>query len=325
MPKPTLTSPARPKARTPVIGRFAPSPTGALHLGSLLTAVASYCAAKQVGGQWLVRIEDLDTDRCHNEYSAQILRDLTRLGLHWDGEVRYQSAHTQTYHALLDGRLRSISYGCDCSRKSIREFQHAHHLPETRYPRCCLHAGRSRQHAVRLILPNYTMVFYDHLQGVIVGNPQREHGDIVVRRRAPHAKCLGMMNYMLAVVVDDALQGVNQIVRGLDILPLTLAQLAIADYLDLPLVRDYYHLPLVVNADGQKLSKQTLAEPISHYPADQLLILALKLLQQAPVARDKPEHMLAQAVAQWDSRPLAGKQALTCPPLADLIQTLFHL
>lgn len=318
MPKRTRATPAASDTKTPVIGRFAPSPTGALHLGSLLTAVASYCAAKQAGGRWLVRIEDLDTDRCRPMDSAQILRDLARLGLHWDGEARYQSAHVETYHALLDGALKRLSYGCDCSRKSIHAYQHAHGLSKARYPRCCLHAGHSRQHAVRLILPDQTMVFYDHLQGVIVGNPQREHGDIVVRRRAPNAAQVGMMNYMLAVVVDDALQGVNQIVRGLDILPLTLAQLAIADYLHLPLVCAYYHLPLVVNADGQKLSKQTLAEPISAYPADKLLALALKLLQQTPVVCDTPERMLAQAVAQWDSRALVGKQTLACPPLADL-------
>ena len=304
--------------QTQVIGRFAPSPTGALHLGSLLTAVASYCIAKHAQGQWLLRIEDIDTERCHSHYSKQILTDLERLGLHWDGEVRYQSEHLAHYHNLLDTKLNTLSYGCDCSRKSIQHYCQLHHCLATNYPRICTHKHLPRYHAVRLVLPDHCVLFYDQLQGIISGNPQRDHGDIVVRRRG-RVNQPGMINYMLAVVIDDAIQGVNQVIRGLDILPLTIAQLVIADYLALPPITQYYHLPILVNEYGQKLSKQTLAEPIAPYPTSQLLQLVLKLLWQAPVDVDTPSTMLQQAVSQWDSQPLRGQQSVVTPPLTNLL------
>lgn len=293
------------------VGRFAPSPTGELHLGSLITAVASFCLAKRYGGQWLVRMEDVDSERCQTIFADHILTDLERLGLYWDGSVRYQSQHLTTYHDILDTLLTSVTYGCDCSRKSIQHYlSHHPHLAlatPTRYPQLCQARHLSRNNAIRVRMPYQTMIFFDQLQGVIMGNPQLEHGDIVLRRRAT-ANTQGMINYMLAVVVDDAMQGVNQIVRGLDILPLTLPQMVIADYLKLPLVSQYYHLPILVNDKGQKLSKQTLAEPITPYPPQQLLALALRLLGQLPVALDKPDIMLAQAIAQWDNQPLINKQ-----------------
>ena len=313
---------------SPVIGRFAPSPTGALHLGSLVTAIASYCIAKQAQGKWLVRIEDTDTERCHPKFSDLILADLERLGLHWDGNVRYQSQHLDTYHALLDEKLKAVSYGCDCSRKSLQNYQLAHPNTQYPYPRICVHKRLSRDHAIRLVMPDNPMLFFDQLQGVISGNPQREQGDIVVRRRRikpsfskAQTADKGMINYMLAVVIDDALQGVNQIVRGLDILPLTIPQMVIADYLNFPPNQYYYHLPILVNAQGQKLSKQTLAEPIHAYPAPQLIKTALQLLQQPPIDMDKPTTMLEQAVCQWNHTPLQGKQRIEVDSLQNLLAT----
>ena len=325
-----LNFPNQQLANQPVIGRFAPSPTGALHLGSLITAIASYCLAKREQGQWLLRIEDTDTERCHSQFSDAILYDLDRLGLHWDAEVRYQSNHLQVYHQLLDSQLGHLSYGCDCSRKSIQAYQLAHPHSQTHqhttYPRICVHKTLSRNHAIRLLMPDVQVMFFDQLQGVIAGNPQREHGDIVVRRRpvchsTPNdlATNKGMINYMLAVVTDDALQGVNQIVRGLDILPLTIPQLVIADYLQFPAVKQYYHLPILVNTHGQKLSKQTLAEPIQPYPAPRLIQLALQLLRQPTVDLDKPTTMLQQAISQWDNTPLQGKQRIEVDELTTLI------
>lgn len=308
-----------------VVGRFAPSPTGALHLGSLITAIASYCIAKRAQGNWLLRIEDTDIERCHPHFSDAILADLDRLGLHWDGEVRYQSQHLNTYHEWLDTRLKHVSYGCDCSRKSIQAYQLAYPDYHGHYPRICIHKQLCRDNAIRLIMPDVQMLFFDQLQAVISGNPQRDHGDIVVRRRQsptlPSVQLAnkGMINYMLAVVVDDALQGVNQIVRGLDMLPLTIPQLVIGDYLTLPPIQHYYHLPILVNAHGQKLSKQTLAEPIQAYPATQLIQTALKLLGQSPVDTDKPSIMLQQAISQWDNRPLQGKQHIQVAPLQMLM------
>lgn len=307
------------------VGRFAPSPTGELHLGSLITAVASFCLAKQDGGQWLVRMEDVDSERCQTVFADHILADLARLGLHWDGAVRYQSQHLDSYHYILDTALLRVTYGCDCSRKSIQQYLTQHPnlalTAPTRYPQLCQAKHLSREHAIRVRLPYQTMLFFDQLQGVIVGNPQLEHGDIVLRRRAEHSNSheLGMINYMLAVVIDDAMQGVNQIVRGLDILPLTLPQLVLMDYLKLPMVNRYYHLPILVNDKGQKLSKQTLAEPISPYSPQKLLALALRLLGQPCVDNDKPEIMLAQAVAQWDNQALMGQRQQRVDSIATLI------
>ncbi|ELA09536.1 glutamyl-Q tRNA(Asp) ligase [Moraxella macacae 0408225] len=316
------------------IGRFAPSPTGNLHFGSLITAVASFCLAKKEGGKWLLRIEDVDDERCHDGFSQQILTDLTRLGLHWDNEVYYQSQHLDLYHETLENQLNSMSYGCNCSRKSIQQFyQKQRLLPNTPsaqnpliYPKICQHKNLAKHHAVRLIMPDKNIQFFDNYQGIMIDNPQRSQGDIVVRRRQESLKCplqktapKGRINYMLAVVIDDITQGVNQIVRGLDILPLTTAQLAIYDYLQAPRVNSYYHLPILVNHKGQKLSKQTLAEPIANYRSQDLLQLALQFLGQKPVEKNLPEIMLQQAITQWQDHTLVGKQQLFCPPLANLI------
>lgn len=292
------------------IGRFAPSPTGRLHLGSLITAVASFCISRQVGGQWLLRIEDTDWERCRPEFSDAILFDLERLGLHWDGDVYYQSQHVTDYQEILHQQLIQVSYACDCSRKFLQQYNQQHQLTSYRYPQLCLHKKLSRQQQqIRLIMPNYDIMFVDKLQGIQCANPQQEIGDIVIQRKN------GMINYMLAVVIDDAKQGVNQIIRGLDILPLTIPQLALINYLKLPCTKEYYHLPVLVNNQGQKLSKQTLAEPISPYPASKLIQLALSLLQQPNVALDRPEVMLKQAVQQWDSSPLIGQKSVSCPML----------
>lgn len=309
-----------------IVGRFAPSPTGNLHLGSLITAVASYCAVKQQGGTWLVRMENTDTDRCKRDFADNILHDLSRLGLGWDNEIRYQTEHLAKYHQAIDLLAsKNLVYGCDCSRKQIETFYSAHPLTNSLtiskpnntlsslpvspypYPRLCLHKQLSLENnAVRVILPEYLMGFYDNLQGNQWQNPQHSDSDIVLRRRDD------MINYMLASVVDDGVQGITQIVRGLDILPLTLAQKCLAESLELPTIQYYAHLPILVNAKGQKLSKQTLAEPIKNYPASDLLAIAFGLLQQT-VDKDSPERMLAQGVTHWDFTPLQGKKQILVP------------
>lgn len=304
---------------SPVIGRFAPSPTGQLHLGSLITAVASFCATRQQGGTWLVRMEDTDTDRCQPEFANSILRDLERLGLHWNGKVRYQTQHLSEYQYAIDFlKQKKRVYGCACSRKQIESFYQSQSQaikPPLRYPRLCLHKHLALEnHAVRLILPEYSMGFFDNLQGTQWENPQTSDGDIVLQRRD------GIINYMLSVVVDDAIQGITQVVRGLDILPLTIPQLALADYLDLPKLPHYYHLPILVNHNGQKLSKQTLAEPIATYPTSDLLAVAFGLLGQT-VDKDTPERMLNQGVAQWDFTPLIGQKKILVPDsIEDLLR-----
>ena len=282
------------------IGRFAPSPTGELHLGSLTTALASYCHIKSLGGRWLLRMEDTDTQRCKPEFSQQILRDLDHLGLHHDGEVIYQSQRQAIYDDYLHDKLADTAYACECSRKALAGFNV--------YPRFCLGKGLTWiGHKIRVQLPDRDVTFLDNLQGWQSVNPQQTLGDVVLKRAD------GIINYFLAVSVDDGLQGVTHIMRGLDILPLTTAQIALMDMLDLPAVRSWHHLPLVQNAYGQKLSKQNLAQPIdtgSVQKCQALIQHGLGLLKQPPVEMDTPERMLVQAVVQWDETPLKGQAVL---------------
>ncbi len=320
------------------IGRFAPSPTGELHLGSLTTALASFCHIKSLGGKWLLRIEDTDTTRCDNQFTEQILIDLEVLGLYWDDDVIYQSERLDIYNDYLSTVLHPLTYGCQCSRKSLAQYwkqksgqqqgiaqeknQYDNTINSTepksmsksvsdalirnqRYPRCCVDANLSRQqHKLRIQLPDYTIGFIDGIQGMQWSNPQQTLGDMVVRRQD------GMINYILAASIDDGLQQVSHIMRGLDILPLTTAQISIMHAANLTAIDHWYHLPLICHSDGQKLSKQNLAQPIdTRYPS-KLIANALQLLQQAPIDMDTPARMLEQAIAQWDNTPLQGKSHL---------------
>lgn len=309
----------------PIVGRFAPSPTGELHLGSLTTAIASYCHIKSLNGAWLLRIEDTDHQRCSKQFSDQILIDLDNLGLHWDGEVWYQSEREDTYNELLHDLLLNRVYDCHCSRKTLADYDI--------YPRFCLPDPtlnqtstltktldnkpaiqdvddklRSLNHnKVRIQLPDHSIGFIDGVQGIQWSNPQQSLGDVVLRRAD------GTINYFLAASIDDGLQGITHVMRGLDILPLTTAQISIMSYLNLPAVEHWYHLPLVENKQGQKLSKQNLAAPIdtlSIESCQKLIQQALALLKQPEVTIDKPEIMLKQAVTQWRLTPLQHQSVL---------------
>ena len=301
------------------IGRFAPSPTGELHLGSLTTALASFCHIKSLGGQWLLRIEDTDIERCDRQFTEQILIDLEALGLHWDGDVIYQSERIDIYNDYLHSALHPLTYGCQCSRKELEQYwaqegqskeDDAHKISSnrTRYPRHCVNAGLDREHhKLRIQLPDYRIGFNDGIQGLQWDNPQQTLGDMVARRQD------GMINYILAASLDDGLQQVTHIMRGLDILPMTTAQISIMHAAQLPAIDHWYHLPLICHPDGQKLSKQNLAQPIDTRDPSQLITDALQLLKQAPVNRDTPTNMLKQAIAQWDNTPLQGEQQLNLP------------
>ncbi|MEH6666312.1 MAG: tRNA glutamyl-Q(34) synthetase GluQRS, partial [Psychrobacter sp.] len=297
---PNQTPPSQP------IGRFAPSPTGELHLGSLTTALASFCHIKSIGGKWLLRMEDTDTERCDRQFTEQILMDLEALGLHWDGDVIYQSERIDIYNDYLSSYLRPLTYGCQCSRKDLEQYwaqeeisrNHSRaslvaptdqtplneqvpsidqvQLNRQRYPRRCVAADLDRQqHKLRIQLPDYRIGFNDGIQGLQWENPQQTLGDMVARRQD------GMINYILAASLDDGIQQVTHIMRGLDILPMTTAQIGIMQAARLPTIDQWYHLPLINNADGQKLSKQNLAQPIDTSDPSQLIAEALSLLQQA--------------------------------------------
>lgn len=314
-----FSTPAPNHAKRP-IGRFAPSPTGELHLGSLTTALASFCHIKSLGGDWRLRIEDTDTQRCDRQFSEQILIDLEAMGLYWDGDVIYQSERIDIYNDYLSDVLAPITYGCACSRKSLAQYwsQQDSKANQTnnfetkasrqRYPRVCIQKSLAKaKHKLRIELPDYTIGFMDGIQGIQWQNPQQSLGDMVARRQD------GMINYILAASIDDGLQNISHIMRGLDILPMTSAQISIMQAARLPAIDHWYHLPLICNDDGQKLSKQNLAQPIDSSRPSKLIAKALQLLGQPSVDIDTPERMLAQAIAQWNNAPLQNQRQLELP------------
>ncbi len=247
-----------------VVGRFAPSPTGPLHLGSLVAAMASYCDAKSRDGAWLVRIEDVDTTRCHASLTRDILQTLQRYQLSWDGEVVIQSQRTASYEAALSQlKALDLAYPCTCSRKEIADTSTRQGIEGHIYPGTCLHHPLKPDTPVawRFKSPAQMMAFEDRIVGLQQHQMAQEIGDFVIKRAD------GLFSYQLAVVVDDALQGVTDVVRGADLLNSTTRQCCLQQALGYPTPR-YAHVPLVLNVDGQKLSKQTLAAAL---PTDNLL------------------------------------------------------
>jgi glutamyl-Q tRNA(Asp) synthetase len=239
------------------VGRFAPSPTGPLHFGSLVAALASYMQARAAKGKWLLRIEDLDLPREQPGAADQILRALERFGFEWDGPVLWQSARLERYRAVLEDLLRrGFAYPCGCSRKELEDSALA--IDGSRiYPGTCRHGlapGKSPR-ALRLRTHAAPIGFDDLIQGPMQQRVEREVGDFVLKRAD------GVYAYQLAVVVDDLDQGVTDVVRGADLLDSTARQIHLQRILGAPTPR-YAHVPVAVDAAGQKLSKQTGATPI---------------------------------------------------------------
>ena len=280
---------------TKYMGRFAPSPTGPLHFGSLVAAVASYLDARAHGGSWRVRIEDIDTTRCQPKFADEILDTLSAFGLHWDGEVLYQSRRTIRYRAALDQlAANNHTYACACSRREIGDSALAG-IDGPVYPGTCRAKGLAANgNAVRVRTTLAEILFVDRVQGECRQVPGTDIGDFVLKRRD------GLFAYQLAVVVDDADQGVNVVVRGADLLDSTPRQIYLQQLLGLP-TPEYLHLPVVINAAGQKLSKQTLAAAIGPVDACRLLRDALAFLGQPPLGAKHaaPSDLLAVAVRTW--------------------------
>ncbi len=286
------------------VGRFAPSPTGALHQGSLVTALASWLDARSVQGRWLLRIEDVDTPRVLAGAAAAICRLLEHYGLHWDGPVVYQQQRLEAYAAALAqlqaaGRL----YRCRCSRKQLATAAPA---PDgsRRYPGTCRNLGVTGTGAWRLHLEPGSVGYTDRLRGILQEDVAAAYGDVILYRAD------GYYAYPLAVVVDDAAAGVTDVVRGADLLPATARQVAVQQALGLPTPR-YLHGPLVYNAQGQKLSKQTGAPALRLKDASPALVAALAALQHpapADLVGAAPAQLLAWAVAYWNPA------RLICPP-----------
>ncbi|WP_165857487.1 tRNA glutamyl-Q(34) synthetase GluQRS [Marinobacter sp. JSM 1782161] len=277
-------------------GRFAPSPTGPLHFGSLVTGLASYLDARSRGGSWLVRIEDLDPLREPADASDRILASLEAHALRWDESVRFQSrrhdAYADTIRQLLEQR---VAYRCTCSRKELAA--NAGHHPNLCRERTSV---PSTPYAVRLRLDDSTVGWMDRHMGPQAQVLKAERDDPVLQRKE------GFYAYQLAVVVDDIDQGITDIVRGSDLLDTTGAQIRLYDLLRAPQPH-YLHIPVIVNADGQKLSKQTHAPALDDHRPGANLLQALRALGQRPpdeLPANEPDAILEWAVAHWSPADL---------------------
>jgi len=284
-------------------GRFAPSPTGPLHFGSLAAAVGSYLDAKHHQGIWLIRMEDLDTPRCVPGAAEDILRTLDAFGLHSDVPVLYQSQRTAAYEeALQQLRNADAAYPCCCTRREIADSA-LNGIEGPVYPGTCrngIPAGRTGR-AWRARTNNAAIELDDILQGRISQHLERDIGDFVVKRAD------GLFAYQLAVAVDDAFQHITHIVRGADLLYSTPRQLYIQRLLGLS-TPTYMHLPVALNAQGEKLSKQTLAPAIGSDDVVITLLKVLKFLQQQPpkeLRGANVEQILLWGAANWKPEKLA--------------------
>jgi glutamyl-Q tRNA(Asp) synthetase len=289
-------------------GRFAPSPTGPLHFGSLVAAVASYLDARAAGGDWLVRIEDLDPPREAPGSADQIVRALEAFGFEWTESIVRQSTRTDLYadavaRLVADGR----AFPCSCSRTELQSAQPRGPRPEgeeLRYPGWCRNGVRApeRPLAIRFRAPDGAVCFEDRIQGGQRFDVAAETGDFVIRRRD------GLYAYQLAVVVDDAAEGVTHVVRGCDLLSSTPRQIAVQGVLRLP-TPEYAHVPVVTDANGIKLSKSTGAAAINPDRPVSDLHRALRFLRQAPpaeLASATVGEVWQWAINHWRVQPLYG-------------------
>lgn len=289
-------------------GRFAPSPSGPLHFGSLVAAVGSFLEARSGAGAWLVRMEDIDTPRVVPGAAGDILRTLERHGMSWDGPVVYQSQRTEYYQAALERLIRAgLGYACSCSRRDISKMARIGSLGMI-YPGLCRNGAVSadRPWAIRLRTNSRTIVFHDRIQGNHAQSLESEVGDFVIRRAD------GVFAYQLAVVVDDAAQGVTHVVRGCDLLDSTPRQIYMQGLLGLP-TPQYSHLPVVVNRHGDKLSKQTRAKPLDPRRPGSAVVAALRFLNQNPpedLAREKLRIIWAWALENWRSERIPAVPAI---------------
>jgi glutamyl-Q tRNA(Asp) synthetase len=294
-------------------GRFAPSPTGPLHFGSLVAALASCLDARAAGGEWLLRIEDVDSPRNVPGAAEAIVSTLAAFGFEWDGDVVWQSRRLDVYRERLAWlREHGAAYACGCSRREIAESAESAGAMSVDgghvYPGTCrsgLAPGRAPR-AWRLRVPDAVVGFDDRIQGRIEQNLEREVGDFVLLRAD------GQFAYQLAVVVDDAEAGVTDVVRGADLIDSTPRQIWLQRCLGVPTPR-YAHLPVAANAAGEKLSKQTCAPAISPAAGVPLLNAAMRFLGQplpAEIDRLGLREFWTWAVAHWDPAAVPRRRSV---------------
>ena len=279
------------------IGRFAPSPTGPLHFGSLTSALASYLQVRQGQGQWLVRMEDLDPPREVSGASDEILQQLDNHGLHWDSSVLYQSNRLESYREALESLSDlGLIYHCQCNRQRISALGGI-------YDGHCrnLQLGKTGS-AMRLIIRDRdtTISFVDQIMGHYQQQLRSEVGDFVLQRRDK------LFSYQLAVVVDDQFQSISQVMRGADLLDSTPRQIYLQQSLGYQ-QPEYAHLPLALNGEGQKLSKQNHAASLQVGRESHNLWQALNWLRQEPpheLQYQSVDEILAWALSRWDVHKL---------------------
>ncbi|MGB5511680.1 MAG: tRNA glutamyl-Q(34) synthetase GluQRS [Woeseiaceae bacterium] len=293
--------PTRATAR--YVGRFAPSPTGPLHFGSLVAAVASYLQARTNRGRWLLRIEDIDPPRAQAGASETIVRALQHYGFEWDGEIILQSAsaaaHEQALQQLID---LGHAYPCGCSRRQLADVPRGALGPI--YPGTCRDGCEQHDTAIRVRTDDHGIEFDDGLQGMHAQRLESESGDFVIRRRD------GLIAYQLAVVVDDQLEGITEVVRGIDLIDSTPRQIWLQRLLGYP-TPQYVHIPVVTHQNGDKLSKLTGAPGIPWDNAPTVLVAALRALQQDPpkaLTKSTLAEIWNWAMQNWS---LDGMQAMT--------------
>lgn len=281
-------------------GRFAPSPTGDLHVGSLVAAIASYCQAKSQQGEWLIRIEDIDETRTIKGADHLIIETLKKYGLESDRPVIYQTSAERQHHytqAVVSLTERNLTFPCLCTRKQLSGT--------TVYPGTCRELTNTtpkQAFATKVKANLQTYQFNDAVQGIQQHKVSQQCGDFNIKRKD------GLYCYQLAVVLDDAAQGITEVVRGIDIMESTGRQMMLIDMLGLP-QPDYAHIPVITTADGHKLSKQNHAKPITHEDPFETTMLALSLLQQRlPKLKVKSmQQLLKFAVENWQTSTIKGK------------------
>jgi glutamyl-Q tRNA(Asp) synthetase len=296
-------------------GRFAPSPTGPLHFGSLVAAVGSFLEARTRGGDWLVRMEDPDPPRVVPGAADEILRALAACGMHWDGPVVRQSARAAAYHSALHRlRARGLVYSCACSRREIADSAIAG-IEGFVYTGACrsgVPRGK-RVRAQRVMTRGAMIAFDDALQGRIEHDLEKDFGDFVLYRADR------VYAYQLAVVIDDAEQGITDVVRGSDLLDSTSRQVHLQRLLGLPTPR-YAHLPVAVDEGGEKLSKQTFAAPVDPARPVPALAAALVFLGQRPpvdLVRASLSDFWQWALISWNLARVPRVRTAHVPAMGD--------